>query len=466
MMRHLQAIGSALVLACVGACVGPSQYRYIRNQPTCFPGATGAPVDPLPGDRDERREWPSVDCRNALFKVGFVEFDDDGNPLDPNQQTKVLELIGNEKRRAAGGKIITLVYVHGWKNNAAQAAPGQKAKDVEKFGLALTELGYRAANHSSGEPGTPIVGVYIGWRGKSLKGPGWFTFMSYWGRRNAANRAGGAPLAAALTEVVRTTKADSESSRVVMIGHSFGARVLEHALDAGQVKLYDEPQGQAAVTPLVDLVLYVNSANDARLSLKRIADLREHALVVRHPDFDAAACARTASTPICRDYPYIVTIMSRGDQATKYLLPMANTLNLDDGNIQAVQPTGRFADDTPSAGTFRKRSAGHMRFLQSHDVQETSCPPAGQPRCTSESCEFAFRTWADDLCYAVERRQSIDDRPPFNTTPSWVMSVDTTVMKDHGDIWNLSMVSMLGQLMSPRGFFEAAARPLQIRRAN
>jgi hypothetical protein len=34
----------------------------------------------------------------------------------------------------------------------------------------------------------PIVGVYMAWRGKTLMGPSWFTFVSLWGRRNTANR--------------------------------------------------------------------------------------------------------------------------------------------------------------------------------------------------------------------------------------------------------------------------------------
>jgi hypothetical protein len=112
-----------------------------------------------------------------------------------------------------------------------------------------------------------------------------------------------------------------------------------------------------------------------------------------------------------------------------------------------------------------RRHACSGIWLKGHDVEEISCPAKGQPPCRSASCEFAFRTCADDLCYAVQRRGPADGKPVFNTTASWVMSVDTTVMKDHGDIWNLSMISMLGQLMAPRGFFEPGAKPLELRLA-
>ena len=34
------------------------------------------------------------------------------------------------------------------------------------------------------------------------------------------------------------------------------------------------------------------------------------------------------------------------------------------------------------------------------------------------------------------------------------MDVDKRVIADHGDIWNLSTLNMLGELMAPRGFFD------------
>jgi hypothetical protein len=106
--------------------------------------------------------------------------------FDPNHEAAVLKLLDREKARAPGGKIITVVYVHGWKNNAAEAAPGAKPKDVERFQSALSELGYRAAKavQAANAQPVPVVGVYMSWRGKTLMGPSWFTFASLWGRRN------------------------------------------------------------------------------------------------------------------------------------------------------------------------------------------------------------------------------------------------------------------------------------------
>jgi hypothetical protein len=52
---------------------------------------------------------------------------------------------------------------------------------------------------------------------------------------------------------------------------------------------------------------------------------------------------------------------------------------------------------------------------------------------------------------------------PFNRTAFWIMDIDTRISGGHGDIWNLSLLSMIGELMAPRGFFEPDKARMQIR---
>jgi hypothetical protein len=261
-----------------------------------------------------------------------------------------------------------------------------------------------------------------------------------------------------------------------------------------------------------------------------------------HPDFDPKECGATPgpSTTLdentraarCRDYPLLVAITSRGDLATKYLLPIANTLNNDSllpeisEKLPPAPTTDTFADPLPSPGTYRKAAAGHLGFLQSHEIREIACPTslpsaveqeqaktmqatideavenavakalgkapsdserrnqeaiaaakkraddqlrferAMHPVCsaTDPNCRFVFRTLSEQpRCFQADQRTDVDGRPPFNRTPFWIMSVEPTVIKDHGDIWNVSFVEMLGQLMAPRGFFEAGMGRIQLR---
>jgi hypothetical protein len=493
----------AAVLVAPG-CVRQQRFRFVPVTTACFPETAAAA--PAAGPTGQK---PSLDCRRAQYKMAFIEFDEKGRMFDPRQEEAARKLLDFEKARAASGTIITVVYIHGWKNNAAEAEPGAKAKDVEKFQGALLELGYRAeqAARAAKAPTVPIVGIYLAWRGKSMMGPDWVTFASFWGRRNTANHIGDGPdLAVILNRIIDRTNAGDDNSRVLLIGHSFGARVLEHAIESGRVTLYDTLPGDSVVRPRVDLVLYVNSANDSRLAMGRVQELRAAKLRVRHPDFDPAECSEPpppaarieleARAARCRDYPLLVAITSRGDSATKSLLPVANTVNGDaliPGLVNRLPPlptTNSFADPPPSASLVRKTAAGHFGFLQSHDVREISCPvlrslereaaPDARQRAEEQArferaihpvcavndmtCRFVFRTLGDKpSCYEVDQRQPVDGRPPFNDTPFWIMSVDPTVIKDHGDIWNVSFVEMLGQLMAPRGFFEPKAARVQLR---
>ena len=386
----------------------------------------------------------------------------------------------------------------------------------------------------------------MAWRGKSLMGPDWFNFLSVWGRRNSANRVGEHDaFPSSLTKVIDKVNERAEGidtgSRIIMVGHSFGARVLEHAIEMKNVQLYKPIGGQAAVQPTVDLTLYVNSANDARLTMGRLQKLKADPIVVRHPDYTPEDCAKpgAANTPQCRDYPLLVAITSRGDLATKYLLPTINTLNLDKSAPVPPAPAGTFLDPTPSSSVYRRAAAAHTKFLQSHVVHEVACPSGPRLRQSAEpdeeeervksmvrvavaealgkaeelkaelakeaalkakaekgaeaetrramdailrptcpagdsQCRFVFRTQNErPACFQVDQRAPATGPPvgltaaplPFNTTAFWIMDVDEVVIKDHGDIWNLSFVEMLAQLMAPRGFFEPAKGRVQVRAA-
>ena len=404
----------ALLVAAMAAsaCVTREPFRYVTAQPQCFAPAS----DPAPGGALRRSPpFPSLECRSTQYKTAFVEFQESGAPFDPDEARKALALIANEKRRLGNGKVITLVYVHGWKNNANQAAPGGKAQDVERFTRALAELGYRARQAGQQNP-VPTVGVYVAWRGKSLRGPGWFTWLSYWGRRNTGNRTGGEALTALLNDVITTTVASRDDpSRVVLVGHSFGARVLEHAIENG-VQLYD-PEVRASATPVrprVDLVLYVNAANDARLSLARVQTLQQNPIVVRHPDYNPADCQKsTAHDPKCREYPLLVAITSRGDLATKFLQPIANRINLDGNSaVMPSLPSGSFADEVPSAGRI-----GDPRRGISASCSRMTWPKRRAPSIRT-SASLAVRTMrsvrsrSEHAASLRPASRSIVDRPP------------------------------------------------------
>ena len=195
-------------------CVQQQRFRFVPATTACFPETADA--TPVAGPAGQK---PSLDCRRAQYKMAFIEFDEKGRMFDPRQEEAARKLLDFEKARATNGTVITVVYVHGWKNNAAEAEPGGKSKDVEKFQGALLELGYRAeqAARAANAPTVPIVGIYMAWRGKTLMGPSWVTFASLWSRRNTANNIGDGPdLAVILNQIIDRTNAGNDNSRVLL----------------------------------------------------------------------------------------------------------------------------------------------------------------------------------------------------------------------------------------------------------
>ncbi len=320
--KTIRLIGLLVLLAAGGgltACVRQQQYRYLN----------------IPG------RLPAIeDHKDKGYKLAFIEFKDDGGPHDPQQAIKAEELIRAE-RKGTGAQwapsSVVLIYVHGWKNNANEA-PAPKVKDVEKFKLALEGIASVLPPLPDGRR-TPLVGVYIGWHGKSLELPTALNWVSFWPRGFAAKHVGGDNLTKTLNKLVGAAKAGAATAginpKVVIVGHSFGSRVLEqaerrHSIQKGECKQLHE-LGRP-IKPPVDLVLFVNAATGSSVTRDIIEECEPkegtdpNHVFVRHPEYERELCAvegPQARSPICRPYPLFVSISSRSDYATKFLLPFA-----------------------------------------------------------------------------------------------------------------------------------------------
>ncbi len=108
---------------------------------------------------------------DGRYKMAFVEFGDQGSPLDNSQRKAALEAIHKAERP------LLFVYIHGWLNNAVSG-------DVCRFEHFLDtvssfpEFTGRKIN---------VIGVYIAWRGKDLTIPG-LDFFTFWTRKSTGER--------------------------------------------------------------------------------------------------------------------------------------------------------------------------------------------------------------------------------------------------------------------------------------
>jgi len=230
--------------------------------------------------------------RHVAFRVGeaptdppeyalrFIEVDDEGWFWDPRQATAAVELI---EQRLRTRDTLVITFVHGW-HHCARCCDD----NVEGFRETLLRLRKLARERFD------IVGLYVGWRGQSLPGP--LDYLTFWGRKSAAERVGANDFKEFLTRLqllyaqYRPDAAPIGEQQppdtlrrfmgMVTIGHSFGGQVVLKAVAESienQLQLINrqpaylrgaKPADPVMLQPqsiagLGDLVVLVNPAAEA-----------------------------------------------------------------------------------------------------------------------------------------------------------------------------------------------------------
>ena len=168
--------------------------------------------------------------RHPEFTLGFVEFDDQGDYWSRTQVDTLQQVIVDEARRSDSHGILMVVFVHGWKHNAAVCD-----ENVACFREVLQSLYNleRVRSAGGGSPPRRIIGIYVGWRGLSVTPPG-LKEVSFWTRKNTAHRVGRGQILELLTSLEelrdRLNAAGDGNSKLISIGHSFGAAVTYSAV--------------------------------------------------------------------------------------------------------------------------------------------------------------------------------------------------------------------------------------------
>lgn len=224
------------------------------------------------------------------YSLAFIEFDDEGWMWNRNQVDGVMRLI---REKADQRNTIVLTFVHGW-HHSAECCDG----NVEGFRHTLKQLN---ANLNASGRSFNVVGLYMGWRGRSL--PWLLDYGTFWGRKGAAERIGENDMKefiARLQELYVEYRPDARrpgASRLesdtspaedgakhffgmVTIGHSFGSQVLFKAISGPLEDQFQrvnptpaylrdaqpgtpDPARKVTVSGIGDLVVLVNPAVEA-----------------------------------------------------------------------------------------------------------------------------------------------------------------------------------------------------------
>jgi hypothetical protein len=240
--------------------------------------------------------------------LSIVEANDRGNFWFADQAKSALDTVLDRARR---GKTVTIVFVHGWGHNAKT-----RDQNLVCFSHTIENLSRRLNTDSVARWTTPavtasigprptvkdtvrVVGIYVGWRGKSLpEGPGPTSIISrfptFWARKGTAAKVGNGDLRAfvqrlgAIYDSINYAPSNPAKSAgradtlfsLVTVGHSFGGQALFPAV-ASQIEnqlhtaardeawraLRNEPlpppANEALILGLGDLVVLVNPAMEA-----------------------------------------------------------------------------------------------------------------------------------------------------------------------------------------------------------
>jgi hypothetical protein len=368
----------------------------------------------------------------ANYSLNFIEIDEAGELYQPEQLQRALQFLKEQKE-----PVLLLTFIHGWKHIGSP-----EDGNLASFRALLAELGPVMKARGFG-----VVGVFMSWQGNTVDVwppvpvadiPAWAAQQTtFWSRKRAAKRAAGT----SSTEVVYSLSQAAKRiphSKVVLVGHSFGALLLEgavsQALEGSLLSESEDTQDAPSVAVPADLVLLVNSASES-IYAKQFIDMLRRQPQPSPGDVDYYGPNR----------PLVVSVTSTGDTATGFWFPLGASLGdmfkrfrtYDDGPYKSV-----------SQRYFFTHTPGHNRYLQTHTV-EKAVNAAGEPiKGTPSSLCFAYNlTNETGLFFTVKdgTRYSIKPVTP-NPTAYWVVQVPTDIIRDHDDIFNTNFMPMVGTL--------------------
>jgi len=378
-----------------------------------------------------------------------------------SQLSEVIDLI---KERRKKGNLIVIAFIHGWHNNASRY---DETHDKSLYGF-KTLMQNRAVK----DPAHTYLGIFIAWRGQAIPGD---LLVSYWNRRDATARVGGPSLSEAVFRLIFATKGtttqpelsnqcqsvneDTDKSQFIIIGHSFGARILEGAVAQPFLTMLLERQSQAldciakakqqgitlgatqgSFRSPADMIVLLNSANDAFKTKAMIEAMKRMNLKVVRPKPGTPAGESQqklsiSATEMDSYGPLILSITSKGDWATGRVMPVLQALSSVDKDFRSYDKDREELGQEPhhSQEFYYLHNEGNVKEFLTHNVERISTGD-----CTTHGWPY-FR--GEDGCYRVGTLHN------WNDTPFWVMSVSTHIIPNHEDVFKPGLIDLLESVL-------------------
>lgn len=371
--------------------------------------------------------------RHPNYEIGFVEYSERGNDFAPARTQRLIDQL---KRYSARGDIAMVVFIHGWKHNA-----GRDDGNVASFNKALANLA------SSGVLGKRrLVGLYVGWRGKSMHGL-YSENLTYWDRKAVAEEVGRGGVAELLAQLERIDRKDR--NYLVIVGHSFGGAITLGALHDPLLERLLALQDGQRIRAFGDAVIMLNPAIEANQGLL----LKENSLKVG---------ALGTQPP-----PLLYVISSHGDSATHFAFPLGQWVGV---NLTWSQVD---LDRTYNGARYRLReedldttALGNYSLYRTALLIDRECPlPDGSDNCAPRPPEprviddtdigkWRFRSFCS--ADGGNADPALPRMPCYSNEPVNFIYTSQSFIADHNDIFNDQVIAFMATAVS-KAIYERTA---------
>ncbi|MEO5658590.1 MAG: hypothetical protein ABIQ90_02170, partial [Polaromonas sp.] len=442
-------------------------------------------------------QTPEVSA-SAGYTLHFVELDDQGWLYPASGADKMGQAHGQidramhdvSLRLKNGESIRLLIYVHGWKHTAAY-----DDRDVQRFRQMLADAAL--LNRAEGKSRS-VIGIYVGWRGRTVSRSNPLVYSSFWTRKNAALHvsegasrelfarvralrerwnvprralpgAGANPSEAAAAEQEKSQLLHPRI-RTVVIGHSFGAWVaysalspslmelLAHSIDAETTpEVASEEWLTARLRQAADMVILINPAFEA----SRYQPLQQLANSVR----------LSRHVP-----PILVLVTSEADAATRIAFPLGRRVNtlfqhpfVTDEQVDAAMRTPGFVDryvthrlsrPATQASTCKAWKNAPVPHKDSDQIDQSAEIESQRVARMKDNGKLELDRHQDWRNYLQARNFKltgewsweycggtvIKHKPDAAQSPVWNVVTDASVIRSHSDIMGEPLHSFLRQL--------------------
>lgn len=349
------------------------------------------------------------------INLSIVEYDEQGLARSNQAIDRIIERV-----RSRDNQIVYL-FVHGWHHNS-------KNVDDNLIGF-KNFLKVSSTQH----PDKKITGIYVGWRGESLNIP-YLNIATFWGRKNTSIDVGDSSIIDFLTrlELVAQNNKNTEKTKLIAIGHSFGASVLLSAIDSLLVERINK-SGSESVQGYGDITILLNPAIEA----KRFYPIYT-AINRRISESGNEAYAN-------QEKPIFAIITTEKDYATRLLFPIGRFFStVFERHIPTLDKHSEFKMDIFTVGHYKPFFTHSMTAYNNISDYEKA---NGAWSCKKPSTSFKLNsaTWPytfPSSFIKIDVLDGINKRMPF-----MIAHVDGDIMTDHNNIKNRHMMCFLSELL-------------------